>query len=113
MIKFLLAILIVITGLKLFADSGALVYKYATVKLLQDEEGKNETDEREKNSKEDSEDIFYSDYLTPSALFNSVSKSHSTLSHHKLHSGFVDKPLTPPDIIYFFGFTFFYSSSKF
>ena len=96
--KFLLVILLVITGFKLIADSGALAYKYATVKLYtQDEEGKNEDDKHSKG-KCDNEDIFYPFYVVYALASDPVQILPFSYSHNKLHSGFVDKPYTPPDL---------------
>jgi hypothetical protein len=99
MTKLLLAILIIITGVKLFTDSGALVFKYSTVKLLlEDEEGKKQNDEQ-KDSKQDNEDFFYAHYLVHSAIVSRTGTLQFSLTQHKLHKGFADKPFTPPDAI--------------
>ena len=103
MTKFLLTILLIVIGLKLIVDD-ALVYKYTAVNVtLHDEEGSSEKGDNGKSEKDEdkkgNEDKFFCYYTIDSALSNTKVKLFPTLVHHLPHSGFADKPYTPPEMI--------------
>lgn len=95
MTKFLIAILLVIIGLKLKAESGAFVSKYNIVTFtIEDEEAKYEKEENgsSKNDNNDKFDAYYLHYI-----FCITSRQLPTLLRfYQPYFGFIDQPNTPP-----------------
>ncbi len=94
MTKFLFAILIMITGLRLIADCGNLAYKFPiTQPAAQEEESKSEHDDT-KNGKRYNEDIYHTSVVQYSLFI--VTAILSSSGDQKPYDSFTDKPNTPP-----------------
>lgn len=96
MTKFLIAILLLVAGFKLVADSRAFVSKYDFANCAeQDGEGKQEVKEdgKEKYGKEDS--FYFCSFLNPSILRTSIASLKANYQQD-IYISFVGKPITPP-----------------
>lgn len=95
MTNFLIAILLLIIGLKFRAEGGAFVSKYNIVTLtLEDEEAKYEKEETG-SSNNDNNDKFHAYYLD--YILCNTSNQLPTLSrYYRPYCGFIDQPNTPP-----------------
>ena len=96
MTKFLLALMIILTGVKFTADNAALIHKCSIVEAAGEDEKSQGEKEEHKNCKHDNEDKllpYHPGHYTVSAL---QLQSSFLVAHHKPYCSFVDRPNTPP-----------------
>jgi hypothetical protein len=93
--KIVLAILVIIMGVKVIADTSTFASKYSIIKLAnEDEENKKEKEEN-KHSKRNNDDIYYAD-VEVTQLIKVTAMVPSFLNPLKQYSRFIDRPNTPP-----------------
>lgn len=96
MTKFLLALMIILTGVKFTADNAALIQKCSIMKPGGQDEKSQDEKEEHKNCKHDNEDQFYACYPARHNLSNVQLKNSSPLTPFGPYCSFAGRPNTPP-----------------
>ena len=95
MTKFLLVIVLLVTGVKFIDVHYAFIDKHSFSKLAVEEEGKQEKREQGKSKYENEDKISPHSGLSIS-ISNKSSKVKKITEKQDVYSAFVDKPNTPP-----------------